>query len=70
MSELGDEEKVILKALNVLKEPSGCAAIGEEAGIPWRRVMGKLRGLKKAGYVESPVKGKYVITSKGKQTLG
>jgi len=39
MSEFGDEEKAILKALNELKEPSGCAAIGEKAGINWRKVM-------------------------------
>jgi len=69
MSGLGDEEKAILRALNELKEPAGCAAIGEKAGIDWRKVMGKLRGLSKDGYVESPVKGKYVITNKGKQTL-
>jgi len=69
MSKLGDEEKAILRALNELKEPAGCQAIGEKAGIDWRRVMGKLRGLSKDGYVESPVKGKYVITNKGKQTL-
>jgi len=69
LSELGDEEKAILKALNELKEPAGCAVIGEKASINWRRVMGKLRGLSKNGYVESPVKGKYVITDKGKQTL-
>ena len=69
MSGLGDEEKAILKALDELKEPAGCQTIGEKAGIDWRRVMGKLRGLSKGGYVESPVKGKYVITTKGKQTL-
>lgn len=69
MSELGDEEKAILTALSQIKEPAGCAAIGGRAGINWRRVMGMLRGLKKAGYVESPVKGKYVITDRGRQTL-
>ena len=28
--------------------------------------MGKLRGLKKDGLVESPIKGKYVVTERGK----
>lgn len=67
MSDIGDEEKAILKALSELKEPAGCKEIGEKAGLNWRRVMAKLRGLSKAGYVESPVKGKYVITSKGRE---
>jgi Mn-dependent DtxR family transcriptional regulator len=66
MNELDDFQKEILKALADLKEPAGCKAIGEKAGIPWRTVMAKLRGLKKGEYVDSPIKGKYVITEKGK----
>ena len=66
MGELGEEQKGILKALTQLTEPAGCKVIGETAGIPWRTVMAKLRGLKKEAYVESPVKGKYVITEKGR----
>jgi len=66
MGELGEEQKGILKALTQLTEPAGCKVIGETAEIPWRTVMAKLRGLKKEGYVESPVKGKYVITEKGR----
>lgn len=69
MSELGEEQKSILKALNKLTEPAGCKDIGETAGIPWRTVMAKLRGLKKDGYVESPVKGKYIITDKGREAV-
>jgi|GEM_PF-2358267 len=34
-----------------------------------RKVMGKLRTLLKYGYVEKPVKGKYVITSKGREAI-
>ena len=69
MAELGSEQKDILKALTQLTEPSGCKVIGEEAGIPWLKVVGKLRGLKKEGYVETPVKGKYVITEKGREAV-
>ena len=69
MSELNDEQKAILKALNSLTEPAGCKVIGEAAGMPWRSVMAKLRGLKKAEYVESPENGKYVISEKGKATI-
>lgn len=67
MSELGEEQKGILKALAGMTEPAGCKDIGEHAGIPWRTVMAKLRVLSKEGYVESPVKGKYVITGKGRK---
>ena len=69
MSELNDEQKTILKALNSLTEPAGCKVIGEAAGMPWRSVMAKLRGLKKGEYVESPEDGKYVISEKGKAAI-
>lgn len=69
MDELGEEQKGILKALAQLTEPAGCKVIGEQAGFPWRTVMAKLRGLKREGYVESPVKGKYIITEKGREAV-
>ena len=58
-----------MKALNTLTEPAGCKVIGEAADMPWRSVMAKLRGLKKEELVESPEKGKYVISEKGKQLI-
>jgi len=67
MSAPSNEDKGILKALSQLKDPAGRKEIGEKAGIPWRTVMAKLRGLKKAGLIESPVEGKYVITAKGRK---
>jgi DNA-binding transcriptional ArsR family regulator len=69
MSELNEEQIVILKALNTLSEPAGCKEIGEAADMPWRSVMAKLRGLKKVEYVESPEKGKYIISEKGKKEI-
>ena len=66
MSEVGETETAILKALQELDKPSGCGDIGKQADINWRIVMGKLRGLKKDGLVESPIKGKYVVTERGK----
>lgn len=62
--------KAILKALVALKEPAGCGDIGKKANLPVPKVMGKLRGLLKEGLVETPVKGKYVVTQKGKKVLG
>ena len=58
-----------MNALTKLAEPSGCKVIGEAADIPWRTVMARLRGLKNAGLVEAPEKGKYVITEKGKTVI-
>jgi predicted transcriptional regulator len=67
--ELNEDQKQILTALNTLTEPAGCKEIGEAADMPWRSVMGKLRGLKKEGLVKSPVKSKYVISEKGKEAI-
>ena len=69
MVELTDEQIAILKALGGLDEPAGCKMIGEAADMPWRSVMGKMRGLKKEELVDSPEKGKYVITDKGKAAI-
>ncbi len=69
MSTVGEVETAILKALEELDEPSGCGDIGKQADINWRTVLGKLRGLKKDNLVESPIKGKYVITQKGKSLI-
>jgi predicted transcriptional regulator len=67
--ELNEDQKQILTALNTLTEPAGCKEIGEAADMPWRSVMGKLRGLKKEGLVKTPVKSKYVISEKGKEAI-
>jgi predicted transcriptional regulator len=67
--ELTEEQIKILRALDSLSEPSGCKTIGEAADLPWRSVMAKLRGLKKEELVETPEKGKYVISSKGRTAI-
>lgn len=66
---LNDDQIAILRALYNLNQPSGCKEIGEAAGMPWRSVMGKLRGLKNEGLVETPEKSKYVISDKGKNAI-
>jgi predicted transcriptional regulator len=68
-TELNEDQTKILKALNSLTEPAGCKVIGEAADMPWRSVMAKLRGLRKAELVESPEKGKYLISEKGKAAI-
>jgi predicted transcriptional regulator len=69
VSELDELQIKILETLDEMEEPAGCKDIGEASGIPWRTVMGKLRGLKSNGLVETPVKSKYVITEKGKNSI-
>ncbi|MEM3672586.1 MAG: hypothetical protein QXG92_05600, partial [Thermoplasmata archaeon] len=58
----------ILKALSEIGQ-GGCGDIGKKAGLPVPKVMGKLRSLKKEGYVDSKEKGIYTITEKGKKEL-
>jgi predicted transcriptional regulator len=67
--ELTEEQKQILAALNTFTNPAGCKEIGEAAGMPWRSVMGKLRALREEKLVISPVKSKYIITEKGRETI-
>jgi predicted transcriptional regulator len=69
ITELTEEQKAILVALGTLTEPAGCKIIGEAANMPWRSVMAKLRGLRKEELVESPEKGKYVLSDKGKAAI-
>ena len=59
----------ILKALSKFTEPAGCKEIAEKAGLETRKVTGKLRTLLRHGFVERPVKGKYVITEKGRKAV-
>lgn len=66
---LDETGKTILKALADFTEPAGCKQIAEKAGLDVRKVTAKLRSLLKNGYVERPVKGKYIITEKGKQAI-
>jgi predicted transcriptional regulator len=59
----------ILKAMKEIGRPAAPKEIGEHAGIDARRVAAKMRKLKRLGYVDSPEKGKYVITEEGVRAL-
>jgi len=59
----------ILKALSTFTEPASCKEIAEKAGLETRKVTGKLRTLLRHGFVEKPVKGKYVITERGRKAV-
>ena len=64
---LDETDIQILKALAEIGRPATCKEIGERIGTDARRIAAKMRKLKRLGYVESPEKGKYVITDKGKE---
>ncbi len=59
----------ILKALLELGAPSTCKEIANKAGLDVRKVVGKVRGLMNAGYIERTAEGKYRITDKGKEAV-
>lgn len=65
---LDDVSIKILKALSEIGE-GGCGEIGKKACLPVQKVMGKLRSLKKEGFVDSREKGKYFLTEKGKKEM-
>ncbi len=66
MAELDEVQSAILSALATMDEPAGCGVIAKAADLPTPKVVGKMRGLLKGGYVERPLEGKYVIAEKGR----
>jgi|UniRef100_A0A7V3KMP1 Mn-dependent DtxR family transcriptional regulator len=62
-----DMEKKILGVLKNASQPMGCGDIAKALNVEVAKVMGKLRGMKTKGLVDSPEKGKYVITEEGKK---
>ncbi len=66
---LTDEQKKILGAMAGMSDPSACKEIAAAVGMESKSVSCKLTSLKKKGYIESPVRCKYTITSDGKAAL-
>ncbi|MGB9823941.1 MAG: winged helix-turn-helix domain-containing protein [Candidatus Hydrothermia bacterium] len=65
-------DEIMIKILEVLQnasQPMGCGEIGKAAGLETAKVMAKLRSMKTKGFVDSPEKGKYVITEEGKKLV-
>jgi DNA-binding transcriptional ArsR family regulator len=54
----------------LLEKPAKVTGIATETGLGFPSVMMHLIGLTRMGYTESPEKGYYVITGKGKKALG
>jgi len=60
----------ILETLLLNEKPAKAQEIAKEVGSDFKPVNMHLIGLTKAGYTALPQKGQYVITQKGKETLG
>jgi hypothetical protein len=60
----------ILETMLLLDKPERAAQIAKEAGKEFPSVMMHIIGLTRMGYTNSPEKGLYTLTEKGKKALG
>lgn len=67
---LSPVKRLILETMWMLDKPAKAAEIAKEVGLGFPSVMMHIIGLTRMEYVETPEKGQYVITKKGKRTLG
>ena len=62
-------KREILETMLLNDKPAKAAQIAKETGKEFPSVMMHLIGLTRMGYANSPEKGQYAITEKGKKTL-
>jgi len=67
---LSPTKQEILESMLLCETPQKALDIAKAAHKEFQPVMMHLLGLTKMGYVTSPEKGLYIITARGKQTLG
>ena len=63
-------KRLILETMWTIDKPAKPAEIAKDTGVSFKQAWMHLLGLIKLEYVSSPEKGFYVITEKGKKTLG
>jgi len=63
-------KREILETMLLNDKPARAAQIAKESGGKFPSVMMHLIGLTRMGFADSPEKGQYAITEKGKQALG
>jgi hypothetical protein len=63
-------KRLILETMWMLDKPAKPTEIAKDTRVSFPAVMMHLLGLAKMEYVNSPEKGFYIITEKGKKTLG
>jgi Fe2+ or Zn2+ uptake regulation protein len=66
---LSDEQKQVLEAMKNCDGPCASKDIAAATGLEAKQVSCWITALKKKGYVESPVRCKYEITSEGQDAL-
>ncbi len=64
-----DEQKNILTEIAKIGHPCTCKYIAAATGMESKSVSCKLTGLKKKGYISSPARCKYEITSDGRAQI-
>ncbi len=64
-----DMNKAILKALAEIGRAASSKEIAEKLGVPTSKVSCRLAPLKRKGLIESPEKGKWIITEEGKKAI-
>jgi len=63
-------KRLILETMWVLDKPAKATEIAKDTGVGFPSVMMHILGLARLGHVETPDKGLYAITEKGKKMLG
>jgi DNA-binding transcriptional ArsR family regulator len=63
-------KRLILETMWMLDKPAKATEIAKDTGVQFPAVMMHIIGLTKMAYAASPEKGFYVITEKGRKSLG
>lgn len=67
---LSPVKRLVLETMWMLGKPARAAEIAKQVGLSFPPVMMHVIGLTRMGYVETPEKGYYAITTEGKEALG
>lgn len=66
---VNDNQRLVLEAIAKSKEACGSKDIAVASGLEPKQVSCQITALKKKGYVDSPARCKYAITSQGKKAV-
>ena len=68
-ADLNENQRKVLEAFAQTKDVCGSKDIATVTGLDAKQVSCQITALKKKGFVESPVRCKYIISKKGKEVL-
>ena len=68
-NKITDDQKKILSAMAGMEAPCACKEIATATGIDNKAVGNHLKTLKTKGYIGSPARCRYEITSEGKAAI-